>query len=230
MRRTGFEKAQPYARLIRAPSAVSIRLIPAANSSGSAIMPGNGTSWVATPAARTSRLRMPIDPKKRPGDGRADVRARALKGGNALVDGLGGQGQRCGQREHDRRVTEREEEPHAERALSVLQELARRVVDRGDVIDVKGVTKPERVGERTQASESRMIAGVKPEQAPPKEMQQQHPAAEGDHPAPLGARQPPTCGRAPHSPRAGDPDPQRSEIASVHSPLRATLPLEPASG
>src|SRR5918996_4479881 len=99
-----------------------------------------------TTSARTSRLRMPIDPKKRPGDGRANVRARALKGGNALVDGLGGQGQRCGQREHDRRVTEREEEPHAERALSVLQELARRVVDRGDVIDVKGVTKPERVG------------------------------------------------------------------------------------
>lgn len=146
-----------------------------------------------------------------------------------FVDGLGGQRQGCGQREHDRRVTEREEEPDAQRALSVLQELACCVVDRGDVIDVRGVTKPEHVGERTQASESRMIARVKPEQAPPEEMQQQDPAAEADHPAALGARQPPTSGRAPHSPRAGDPDLQRSGIASVHSQLRATSPLAPAS-
>lgn len=63
----------------------------------------------------------------------------------------------------------------------------RRVVHRRDVIDVKGVTKAERVGERTQASESRMVAGAKPEQAPPQEVQQQDPASEGEHPVPLGA-------------------------------------------
>ena len=48
--------------------------------------------------------------------------------------------------EDDRRVPEREEEADAQRALALVHELARRVVDRADVVGVEGVAQPERVG------------------------------------------------------------------------------------
>ena len=50
------------------------------------------------------------------------------------------------EREHDARVPEREEEPDAQRALAVVHQLARRVVDRRDVVGVEGVAQAERVG------------------------------------------------------------------------------------
>ena len=60
------------------------------------------------------------------------------------------------QREDDRRVAEREEEADAERALAVLEELARRVVDRGDVVGVERVAQAERVSERAEPGERRI--------------------------------------------------------------------------
>ena len=52
------------------------------------------------------------------------------------------------EREHedDRRVPEREEEADAQRPLALGHQLARRVVDRRDVVGVEGVAQPERVG------------------------------------------------------------------------------------
>ena len=50
------------------------------------------------------------------------------------------------EQEDDARVAEREEEPHAQRPLAVAHQLARRVVDRADVVGVEGVAHPERVG------------------------------------------------------------------------------------
>ena len=44
------------------------------------------------------------------------------------------------------RVAEREEEPDAQRPLAVAHQLARRVVDRADVVGVEGVAHAERVG------------------------------------------------------------------------------------
>ena len=50
------------------------------------------------------------------------------------------------EREHDRRVPEREPEADAQRALALAHQLAGRVVDRGDVVGVERVAQPERVG------------------------------------------------------------------------------------
>src|SRR5207302_1758678 len=72
------------------------------------------------------------DPEEAARDARADVPAVVLEGRDLRVHGLGGEREARGQREHDRGVPEREEEADAERALPVLEELPRRVVDRGD--------------------------------------------------------------------------------------------------
>ncbi len=44
-------------------------------------------------------------------------------------------------------MAEREEEPDADRASALLHELARRIVDRGDMVGVDGVAQTERIGE-----------------------------------------------------------------------------------
>jgi hypothetical protein len=44
------------------------------------------------------------------------------------------------EREHDRRMAEREEEPDAQRSLSLAHQFARAVVDRCDVVGVERVT------------------------------------------------------------------------------------------
>src|SRR6202011_2067868 len=48
--------------------------------------------------------------------------------------------------EHDRRVSEREEETDAHRALALAHDLPRSVVNARDVIGVKRLAQPERVG------------------------------------------------------------------------------------
>src|SRR5262249_49472869 len=68
---------------------------------------------------------------------------------------------------------------HTERALAVLQQLARRVVDRRDVVGVKGVSQTEGVGERSQSGQGRLAARVPNEQAPADEMQERDGAGEG---------------------------------------------------
>ena len=63
------------------------------------------------------------------------------------------------EREDDRGVPEREEEPDAERPLALAHELARGVVDRGDVVGVEGVAQPQRVG-RDPHPETEHAAGT----------------------------------------------------------------------
>ena len=48
-------------------------------------------------------------------------------------------------------MTERKEEPDADRALSLLHQLARDVVDRGDMIGINGVPQTEPVSQQCRA-------------------------------------------------------------------------------
>jgi hypothetical protein len=68
---------------------------------------------------------------------------------DALLDARGRKAEPDGEREHDTRVPEREEEADAERLVLVVvgEELARRVVDRRDVVGVERMPQPERVRE-----------------------------------------------------------------------------------
>ena len=59
--------------------------------------------------------------------------------------------QQHGQGEHDGRVAEGEEVPDAKRALPVLDQLAGGVVDRGDVVGVKGMAHAQGVGQHPGA-------------------------------------------------------------------------------
>ena len=140
-------------------------------------------------SSSTSRLRTPISEQERAGDRGADVAAEVLEAGDPRVDRLRRDREAGGEREDDRRVAEREEEADAHRALAVLQELARRVVDRGDVVGVEGVTQAERVRERAQAGERRVVARVVEEQAEAEQVQEEHAAGEPSETRPLGRAQ-----------------------------------------
>ena len=63
-----------------------------------------------------------------------------------------------GRDHHDGRVAEREEEADAERALALLHQLSRHVVDGRDVIRIDRVAQAERIGEERRADEHRIIA------------------------------------------------------------------------
>jgi hypothetical protein len=82
-------------------------------------------------------------------DPRADQSCGGVQGRAVVLD-LAGQRanserEEQRQREDHGRVPEREEEPDAQRPLAVVHELARRVVDGGDVVGVEGVAQPEGV-------------------------------------------------------------------------------------
>ena len=47
--------------------------------------------------------------------------------------------------------------PTADRALALLHQLARHVVDRRDMVGVERVPQPERIGERRRAQQHRKI-------------------------------------------------------------------------
>jgi hypothetical protein len=83
------------------------------------------------------------------GHARSDHTGQLVQQGS-VVGHLAGQAldpprEQRSQHEHDRRVAQREEESDAERPLTVAHQLAGRVVDRGDVVGVKGVPHAERV-------------------------------------------------------------------------------------
>ena len=103
------------------------------------------------------------------------------------ADGPRRDGEPDREREHDRRVAEREEEADAERALALLEQLAGGVVDRRDVVGVERVPQPERVGERAEARERRVAARVVEEEAPAGEVQQRDRAGEAAEAQPLRA-------------------------------------------
>ena len=94
------------------------------------------------------------------GDRCADVAADVLEARNLRIDGLRRDRQARGEREDDRRVAKREEEADTHRAFAVLQQLARGVVDRRNVIGVEGMPKTEGVGQRSEPRERRVMAGV----------------------------------------------------------------------
>ncbi|CAM2154334.1 hypothetical protein PT2222_300029 [Paraburkholderia tropica] len=70
----------------------------------------------------------------------------------------GRRGDRHGGDDNDRRVAERERKADFERTLPGLHELARDVVDGGDVIGVKRVAQTERPGQQARAEQRGMIA------------------------------------------------------------------------
>ena len=55
-------------------------------------------------------------------------------------------------------MAEREEQPDADRTLALLHQLARDVVDRGDMIGVDRVAQAERIGEQGRAQQHRLTA------------------------------------------------------------------------
>jgi hypothetical protein len=115
------------------------------------------------------------------GDGRSDQPGRLVQRGAVVGDraaeALDADGEQRGEREDDRGVPEREEAPDAQRPLAVDHELARGVVDRADVIGVKGVTHPEGVGGDADADPER-AARAEAEMGRDDEAEQQ---AEADH-------------------------------------------------
>ena len=85
-------------------------------------------------------------------------------------------------------MAEREEEAGAERPLPVLQQLARRVVDRRDVVGVEGVPQPERVRERGEAGQRRVARQVVEEQPEAEHVQEHDAGRETAEARPLPAR------------------------------------------
>ncbi len=116
--------------------------------------------------------------QERPRHAGADRSTPVLERGNAGPQGRRGDTDAGGEGEHDARVPEREEEPDPERLLAVLAELARRVVDRGDVVGVERVPQAERVSERAEPDEGGARARVVDEQAPAGEVEGGDRAAE----------------------------------------------------
>jgi hypothetical protein len=67
--------------------------------------------------------------------------------GHRAVDGLLGDDDPNADHDDDRRVPEREPEAEAQRSLALVHQLAGGVVDRRDVVGVKRVAQPERIGQ-----------------------------------------------------------------------------------
>ena len=84
-------------------------------------------------------------------------------------------------------MTQREEEPDPERPLSLREELARAVVDRGQVVGVERVPQAERVGEGAEPRDHRMGARVVEDEPPAGEMEEHDGASEPSEPPPLFA-------------------------------------------
>ncbi len=93
-----------------------------------------------------------------PGDAGADVAAVALERRDLAVHRARGDREADGEREDDRRVAEREEEADAEGPLPCCDQLARRVVDRGDVIGVEGVPQAEDVRRQAEPDQRPVAA------------------------------------------------------------------------
>src|SRR5215217_2891540 len=128
----------------------------------------------------------------------ADHAADLGKAGEVGLDRGGRDGEPDRQRKDDRRVAEREEEPHAQRALALLAKLARGVVDRGDVVRVEGVPQAEGVGQRAEPDQHGLTGREDQEQAPADDVQPDDGAAEAGQSSPFGGRE-----RSPHAGHLG---------------------------
>jgi hypothetical protein len=114
---------------------------------------------------------------RRPDDVGGVLQARATVP-HLLVEPADAEIQNYGQDEDHGRVAQGEEEPHAERALVVVDQLARGVVDGGDVIGVERVAHPEGVGQYARADtegfgpiDMEVAAQGCTQHAPPEDMQ-----------------------------------------------------------
>ena len=95
--------------------------------------------------------------QKERGDERADDAADAVNGVDLILEGR----RRCGDRDrgqdHDGRMAERKKEAHRRRTLAFLHQLARHIVDRGDMVGVDRMPEAETIGEECRAEEDRII-------------------------------------------------------------------------
>ena len=148
------------------------------------------------------------DPEERARDARPDVATPVLEARDARVDRLGGEREGEREAEDDRRVSEREEEAHAERPLLVLQHLPRGVVDRRDVVGVERVPQSERVRQHPEPGKSRAAVDVVEEETPARDVQQRDRRAEAGEAEPFrpsqGLRPPTSAHCVGDSPREPD--------------------------
>jgi HoxN/HupN/NixA family high-affinity nickel-transporter len=100
-------------------------------------------------------------------------------------DGYGG-----GETEHERRVAEREEEPDTDRPLSLLHQLARHIVDGGDMIGIHRMAQPEPVGQKRNAQQQRVIMEDSQRGTPKQKIGQPKKDINADHPAARSALNP----------------------------------------
>jgi hypothetical protein len=75
-----------------------------------------------------------------------------------LVESTDAEVQEDGEDKDHARVAEREEVAHAQRALTVVDQFARRVVDGGDVVGVERMAHTECVGQHSRAHAERLGA------------------------------------------------------------------------
>lgn len=72
------------------------------------------------------------------------------------LDESGGDGDRNGQSDHDRRMAEGKVEADADRPFAVLHEFSRDVVDRRDVIGIDGMPQSEGVRQQRGSEQDRV--------------------------------------------------------------------------
>ena len=116
----------------------------------------------------------PDDPQKGRRHTRADHAADRVPRVEVALDGLGRDRKGQRQQEHDGRMSEREEEPHAQRTLASLHQEPRGVVDGRDVVCVECVPKAEGVGEgaRSRVCGPEVVV-VQEEEPPPEDVEKQ---------------------------------------------------------
>ncbi len=91
------------------------------------------------------------------GDNGADDAAEILQGQKLCLDGKGGDRHHRRQRHHDAGMAEREEQADADRALTLLHQLAGDIVDGGDVVGIDGVAQTEAIGQKGGAEQHRVV-------------------------------------------------------------------------
>ena len=80
-------------------------------------------------------------------------------------------------------MAERKEEADADRALALLHELARDVVDRRDMVGVDRVAQAERIGQQRRSEQDRLTAKGNERPEPDENIAADQNGVDGDQPA-----------------------------------------------
>ena len=96
--------------------------------------------------------------QKQSRDQRADDAAHHARPVHAVLQGKRGRGNGRRAQHHDGRVPQRKHEAYRDRPLSLLHQLARHVVDGGNVIGIDRVAQAEAVGQQRRAQQQRIMA------------------------------------------------------------------------